>query len=76
VHWRATLAECVWVNGRPRQRHVAYLGGITESAIAHSAGARYLFWKKLVERLTEASVAGEDRRHIEDAVAARVPRPE
>src|SRR5262245_29494257 len=74
VHWSAALSECVWINGRPRQRHLAYLGGITESAITHSAGARYLFWKKLVERLAEASVAGKDRRLIEDAVAARVPR--
>jgi hypothetical protein len=34
VHWAAIIVESVRVDGKPTQRHVAYLGGITESAIA------------------------------------------
>src|SRR5262245_24497883 len=33
-HWRAILVENVRVDGKPTQRHVAYLAGFTESALA------------------------------------------
>ena len=34
IHWRAILVENERVNGKPTQRHIAYLVGFTESAIA------------------------------------------
>jgi hypothetical protein len=33
VHWRAILIENVRVDGKSTQRHIAYLGGITERNI-------------------------------------------
>jgi hypothetical protein len=33
VHWAAVLVEGARVKGKPVQHHIAYLGGITESAI-------------------------------------------
>jgi hypothetical protein len=33
VHWRAVLVENKRVNGRPKQGHVAYVVGLTESAL-------------------------------------------
>ena len=33
THWAAILAESSRIDGKPTQRHIAYLGGITESAI-------------------------------------------
>ena len=37
THWAAILAESARVNGKPTQQHVAYLGGITDSAIEIAA---------------------------------------
>jgi hypothetical protein len=73
-HWRATVVESVRVNGRPTQLHVAYLGGITESAIEIDA-QRAWFWdevKRRIDRLANR-VSVEDRERIEAAVAAKVP---
>jgi hypothetical protein len=33
MHWAAILSESERVDGKPVQRHIAYLGGLTESAI-------------------------------------------
>jgi hypothetical protein len=33
THWAAILAESQRIDGKPTQRHVAYLGGITDPAI-------------------------------------------
>ena len=37
THWAAILAESTRVDGKPTQQHVAYLGGITDSAIEIAA---------------------------------------
>jgi hypothetical protein len=50
THWAAILAESVRVDGEPTQRHVAYLGGITDSGIEADA-QRALFWQKATEQL-------------------------
>jgi hypothetical protein len=50
VHWAAILVESVRVKGKPAPRHVAYLGGITESAIEIAAQRRF-FWDEVTERL-------------------------
>ena len=45
THWAAILAENVRVAGEPTQRHVAYLGGITDSGIEADA-QRAFFCRK------------------------------
>jgi hypothetical protein len=73
-HWRAILVENVRIDGKPTQRHVAYLGGITESGIEIVA-QRCFFWDKVRERLDALRLTDADRRQIEATVAERVPRP-
>jgi hypothetical protein len=69
------LVESVRADSKPRQRHVAYLGGITESAIQITAQRRY-FWEAVLDGLdrlhNRMSIA--DRRKIEAAIALKVPR--
>src|SRR5215471_963005 len=50
VRWRAMLVESVRVDGQPRQRHVAWLGSITESQIDIVHQRRY-FWDSVLDRL-------------------------
>ena len=33
THWAAILVESHRVDGKPRQRHIAYLGGINETSL-------------------------------------------
>jgi hypothetical protein len=72
--WSAVLVESVRVNGRPRQRHVAYLGTITESGISKVC-VRGWYWDRLTQRLDGLSnrILPEDRQRIEAAFAKRVP---
>jgi hypothetical protein len=76
VAWYAILVEAVRSDGQPRQRHVAYLGSITESALSIVA-QRHYFWEEASKRLDALGnrVRREDRGKIEAALAARVPRP-
>ena len=76
VHWAAILAEATRVNGKPKQEHVAYLGGITESAI-EILPQRCYFWEDVTERLDKLSdrITPEERLRIESAIAERVPLP-
>jgi hypothetical protein len=76
VHWAATLVESVRVEGKPAPRHVAYLGGITESAI-EIAAQRCFFWDKVTEHLDglHNRLSPEDRQRIESAIAKKVAGP-
>src|SRR6476469_1909996 len=73
THGAAILAESSRVDGKPTQRHIAYLGGITESAIELPA-QRAFFWKEVTQQLDELAVSKDDRARIEAAVEAKVPR--
>jgi hypothetical protein len=75
VRWKASLVENVRVNGKPQQHHIAFLGGIAESGMAIVHQRRY-FWDKVYERLDRLAnrISLEQRRQIEAAIAARVPR--
>jgi hypothetical protein len=76
AHWAAVLVENVRVKGRPTQRHVAYLGGITEADATEDAGRRIQFWEKATELLDALkNMPAEERRRVESTLAARVPRP-
>jgi len=75
THWAAILAESVRVDGEPTQQHVAYLGGITDSAI-EIAAQRAFFWQKATEQLDRLAnrISKDDRARIEDLIEKRVPR--
>jgi hypothetical protein len=76
VYWGAVLIEAVRVDGKPRQRYVAYLGGFTEHGIEH-AHQRCRFWDRVNERLHALShrLTDEDRNRIVAKLATRVPVP-
>ena len=75
VSWKAVLVENVRVDGKPRQRHVAHLASIPESAIEIVHQRRH-FWDAVHERLDRLGnrMSIEDRRQIEAAIASKVPR--
>jgi hypothetical protein len=73
-HWRAVLVENVRVNGIPTQKHIAYLGGITESAIAIPA-QRMFFWDGVLKCLDRLSISKPERNRIVAAVAKKVEGP-
>jgi len=52
--WSAVVVESVRVDGRPRQRRVAYLGTITEHGISKVC-VRGWYWDKLTDRLNALS---------------------
>jgi hypothetical protein len=72
----SAAAAGVRVEGKPAPRHVAYLGGITESAI-EIAAQRCFFWDKVTEHLDglHNRLSPEDRQRIESAVAKKVAGP-
>lgn len=74
-HWRAIAVESVRVDGKPRQRHVAYLGGITESGMAILNQRRY-FWNDVDKRLDQLSdrIAPGEREKLEAAIEKKIPR--
>jgi hypothetical protein len=70
------LAETKRIKGKPKQRHLAYLGGIRTIGIANDF-QRCFFWDSVTaafDRLHN-KVKPEDRKRFEAAIAARVPRP-
>jgi hypothetical protein len=75
THWAAILAESVRVDGEPTQQHVAYLGGITDSAIEISAQRAY-FWASVAQQLDRLAnrISKDARARIEDAIEKKVPR--
>jgi hypothetical protein len=75
THWAAILAESKRVDGKPRQQHIAYLGGINDSALELPAHRGY-FWQEVTQQLDQLSnrVLKDDRTRIEEAIAEKVPR--
>ena len=75
IRWTAVVVESVRVNGRPREHHVALLASITESRIDVDHQRRY-FWDAVYDRLDQLGdrISIDDRRHIEESVARKVPR--
>ena len=76
VHWAAILVEAVRIDGRPKQQHVAYLGGITDSAI-EILPQRCYFWESVTKHLDQIAnrLSPDQRQGIETAIARRVPLP-
>lgn len=75
VHWRAILIKNVRVDGKPTQRRIAYLGGITERNIAHEKPAhRIYFWNGVKQKLAVLNFSAKERTTIMQMIAKRVPR--
>ncbi len=76
VHWSAVLVENKRVNGKPVQRHIAYLVGFTDSQAAIPPQRRFL-WDAFRARLDRlgSRVSPQDRRRIEAALIEKIGRP-
>jgi hypothetical protein len=76
VHWSAILVENVRIDGKPTQRHVAYLAGFTDSALVIPAQQRFL-WDRIKERLDDLGdrISREDRRRIEITLIEKIGKP-
>lgn len=74
IYWSAILVENVRVKGKPTQQHVAYLGGITESAMALDTPARRIyFWNGVKRQLAGLKLPAKTRAAIMQAITKRVP---
>lgn len=76
THWAAVLIESYRDNGKPRQRHVAYLGGIVETQLRDECKCqRGWFWEGIKEKLDRLDnrIAPDERAKIEAQIAAKVP---
>jgi hypothetical protein len=76
VHWRAILVENVRIDGKPTQRHIAYLAGFTESAVAIPAQQRFL-WERIEDQLDRLHnrISPDDRKRIEAILIKKIGKP-
>ncbi len=72
--WMALLVESRRVNGKPCQKHIAYLGSFPESALSIPHQRDY-FWIHLREKLDRLGnrITADQRANIERKIAERVP---
>jgi len=87
VHWRAILVESVRINGKPTQRHIAYLLEFPESVLALDAKRRHrchshhdqqrLLWYRFAKRLDNLGtrISLEERCHIEALLSKKIGSP-
>jgi hypothetical protein len=75
VRWSVVLAETKRFDGKPQQRHIAYLGSITDSAMKIDC-QRCHFWDHVSARLDALGnqITLTDRKKVEAAIAKKVPR--
>jgi hypothetical protein len=75
--YAAVLVRSERVNGKPVQRHMAFLGSIREGSIA-KPGHRVPFWRRVNAKLDgvqlKFQLTPEERGRVEALVAERVPR--
>jgi hypothetical protein len=67
---RAILVESVRVDGKYRQKHIAYLGSVTSDAVAE--GKSQSFWYHVSRRLQQVRLSPKDRQRIAALIAERV----
>lgn len=70
----AVLVESRRVDGKPRQRVVAYLGGIREAYVDKREWEHRTFWRGVVDRLDALGLDLETRARTEASVESRVRR--
>ncbi len=71
----AVLVESCRVDGRPRQRHVCYLGTVVEELATHPF-RQSGFWATAERHLDALNLDPLTRERIETALLAKVPRPD
>jgi hypothetical protein len=71
----AILVESTRVDGKPRQRHVAYLGSVHNVYREQTPYYRAKFWQHMRAKLDSLHnrISSADRRKIEAALAEKVP---
>ena len=77
ITWNAILVESVRVNGKPQQKHVAYLCSFSTRQ-AKIPAQRVYTWEAMLYRLDRLSnrITPKDRKKIETAIASKLgPRP-
>jgi ClpX C4-type zinc finger len=76
THWSAIAVENKRINGKPTQRHIGFIVGFTESAARIDAQRCHL-WDHICDRLDQLGnqITAADRKQIETAIAAKLPRP-
>ena len=79
IRYDFALVENIGVEGKPTQRHIAYLGSVDAGSIKRRDGLpdRFDFWNGVAERLDALGgrISAEDRQRFEAAIAEKVPRP-
>jgi hypothetical protein len=70
-HYAAVLVENVRIKGKPTQRHLAYLGGISEAGKTHQYSRRY-FWRQANAKLDQLKLTPQQREHITALLASKV----
>jgi hypothetical protein len=75
TRWSAILVESVRVDGKPRLRHLAFLGSITDQQIQAGQGD-IRFWRSVYRALDDLGdrLTAKDRERIVAELADRVPR--
>lgn len=73
----AVLVKSVRIDGKPRQRTVAYLGAIHDTLILLPSQPwhRKFFWRDVCERLDRLDLDPDLRARIVVQLARRVPEP-
>lgn len=76
-HYTAILVESVRVRGKSRQRHIAFLGGITIHDGRVNVVRAVSFWHDVTAKLGKLGnrISSEQRERIEAALGKRLPRP-
>ncbi len=70
----AVLVESHRVDGKPRQRVVAYLAGIRERFVGEREDKHDEFWRSVDAHLDALGLDAETRARIEASIAKRVAR--
>lgn len=70
----AYLVKSERVNGKPRQKTVAYLASIKDRSIQHVTHRRY-FWQRVQASLQPLHLSEQEQHAIEAKLLERVPMP-
>jgi hypothetical protein len=74
MSFSAVLVRSERVNGKPRQKIVAYLGHIKEKNL-DSKAQRLYFWESVDRPLDALVLSPAERQQIEEEILQRVDRP-
>lgn len=72
--WYAILVESRRVDGKPRQRVIAHLGGIHREDLDNPR-EQYYFWRQVHKRLLGLNIPADVRDRIDETLIKTVPYP-